>query len=405
MLPIYFPDDPSFWYETLRMLGHVAYGGGDIGEIAVTTERIAPGDYDSWYDAWFATAERVSAEAEAALSRGHRISARDGLLRASNYYRSAEFFLHEHPKDPRIRRAYDRQVECFHKAASLFTPAIEPIEIPYEGTTLPGYLYRGGADDRPRPTLLIHNGFDGSAEEVHFAGAAAAAERGFTVLSFDGPGQPGALHRRGLVFRPDWENVIGPVVDYALTRAEVASDRIALFGNSMGGVLAPRAAAFEHRLAALIAVDGVYDQGETVLSQVPWDRTVAERQLRAAENLQLDAVLAQLIASNPVTRWAITHGMFVTGTPTPRAFGAAYLDYHVRDGIAEKIQCPTLVCSAQSDTFLPGQPEQLYEHLTCAKRLISFTADEGADAHCHAGAQRLAFARIFDWLEETLASV
>ena len=46
------------------------------------------------------------------------------------------------------------------------------------------------------------------------------------------------------------EAVITPVVDYALTRGEIAADRIALFGYSLGGQLVARAAAFEHLVAA-----------------------------------------------------------------------------------------------------------------------------------------------------------
>ncbi|MEU0061677.1 dipeptidyl aminopeptidase, partial [Streptomyces sp. NPDC006334] len=129
MEPIFFPDNPSFWYETLRTLGHIAYGGADFGEVAATAQRIAPGDYDSWHDQWLATADRVAEQARTSQAGGHRVSARDGFLRASNYYRCAEFFLHGNAADPRIRHAYDASVACFRKAAGLFTPTIEPVEI------------------------------------------------------------------------------------------------------------------------------------------------------------------------------------------------------------------------------------------------------------------------------------
>ena len=50
-----------------------------------------------------------------------------------------------------------------------------------------------------------------------------------------------------------------------------------------------------------------------------------------------------------------------------------------------------------------SQPQVLYDHLTCRKTMVRFTTAEGAGAHCQIGASRLAFARIFDWLDETMA--
>ncbi|MGI5450640.1 alpha/beta hydrolase family protein [Streptomyces sp. CA-243310] len=404
MKQLLFPNNVQFWYETLRSMSHIAYGGADFGEVVSTGERITEGDYDSWYVEWMATADRVSGEAEKALAAGHRVSARDGFLRASNYYRSAEFFLHGHPCDPRHDGAYDRSVACFKAAAALFTPLIEPVEIPYEDTTLPGYFYRVDDSGTPRPTLIMHNGFDGTAEELHFFGAMAGVERGYNVLAFDGPGMPGPRHHQGMVFRPDWENVITPVVDFAETLPEVDDSRIALLGLSMGGVLAPRAAAFEHRLAALIAVDGLYDLGQTSVRNVPGTREEAERLLRADSAPELDAAFEQAMDKDPIARWAINHGMYVMGVDTPRAFNASYLDYTLTGGIAERIQCPTLVCDAEEDMYFKGQPEQLYDHLTCPKTLMVFTTEEGAGAHCHPGAMRLSIARIYDWLDTTLAT-
>jgi alpha-beta hydrolase superfamily lysophospholipase len=407
MEPVLFADDTSFWFETLRVLGATAYGGADIGEVVVTAQAITAGDYDSWYDQWLATADWVAAEAEKASAAGHRVSARDGLMRASNYYRSADFYLHGNPEDPRIRHAFTRARECFVAAAALFDPPIEPIEIPYEGTVLHGYFYAAhrGSSDGPRPTIIMHSGFDGSCEELHFMGAAAGQERGYNVLTFDGPGQPTALHFDGLVFRTDWEHVVTPVLDWVLQRPGVDPDRVALLGASMGGLLAPRAAAYEHRLAACIAFDGVYDMGLTVTAAVPFPRAEAEAMLRAESAPEVDAMIDQLMASDPNIRWAATHGQYAMGVDSPRAFFASYLDYTLAGGIAEQITCPTLVCEAATDIFFDGQPQLLFDHLTCPKTLIAFTEAEGAGAHCQVGAQRLAFARIYDWLDDTLATV
>jgi hypothetical protein len=141
------------------VLGHATHGGSDIGEVIVTAKQITPGDYDSWHDAWLATAERIAAEATRSEAAGHRVSARDAHLRAATYYRSAEFFLHENPDDPRIAYAYQRNVRHFQAAARLFRPAIEPVEIPYQGTMLRGYFYRAGDSEQPRPAVVMHNGF------------------------------------------------------------------------------------------------------------------------------------------------------------------------------------------------------------------------------------------------------
>lgn len=404
MDPVLFHDDTSFWFETLRVLGATAYGAADIGEVLTTAQAITAGDYDSWYDEWVATADRVAAEAEKARAAGHLVSARDGLMRASNYYRSADFYLHGNPADPRIAHAYTRVRECFQHAAALFDPPIEPIEIPYENTVLHGYFYPAlGQKAGPRPTVVMHSGFDGTCEELHGMGAAAAQERGYNVVTFDGPGQPAALHFDGLHFRADWEHVVTPVLDWVLDRPGVDPDRVALLGASMGGLLAPRAAAFDHRLAACIAFDGVYDMGLTAAAWMPGDHTELKGALLAESAPEVDAALEQLMATNPNVRWAATHGQYAMGVGSPRAFFAAMLDYTLADGIAEQIACPTLVCEAASDIFFEGQPQLLFDHLECPKSLLQFTDAEGAGAHCQAGAQRLAFARIYDWLDDTLA--
>jgi hypothetical protein len=54
------------------------------------------------------------------------------------------------------------------------------------------------------------------------------------------------------------------------------------------------------------------------------------------------------------------------------------------------------------DLFFSGQAQLLFDHLTCPKVMLKFTDAEGAGAHCEVGANRLAFARVYDWLDETL---
>jgi pimeloyl-ACP methyl ester carboxylesterase len=402
--PPLFADDAQFWFETQRAFGAAEYGASLFGEVLVASSRIKAGDYDSWYDVWNEFADRIAKDGSDQLSRNHRISARDSLLRATSYYQSSEFFLHGNPKDPRIARAYTLSVDCYKRCAKLYEPLIEPVEIPYEKTSLPGYFHHATNGGELRPTLIVHTGFDGSAEEIHASCARAAVERGYNVLAFDGPGQYGPLHREGLTFRPDWEKVVTPVVDFALKQPGVDPKRIALMGVSMGGYLAPRAAAFEKRLAALIANDGIYDfMAPFEAAMPPEKRDEFVTALKAEQAPRIDAFLDGQMKASPVARWSYTQGMWAMGSKSPRQFLAKMLDYNLKGGVAEAISCPTLVCDAEDDLFMKGQPQVLYDHLTCRKSMVRFTIAEGAGEHCQVGASRLALARIYDWLDETLA--
>ena len=133
----------------------------------------------------------------------------------------------------------------------------------------PGYFFRSGPAGVPRRTLIFNNGSDGSVVGAWTGGMADALERGWNAMTFDGPGQNAALVRQGLAFRPDWEKVITPVVDFLSARADVDAARLALLGVSQGGYWVPRALAFEHRIAAAVADPGVVDVSTTILGHLP----------------------------------------------------------------------------------------------------------------------------------------
>src|SRR5260370_24201 len=117
-----------------------------------------------------------------------------------------------------------RRTAALAAAAALFDTPVQAVSIPYEDTTLPAYLFLVDDSGAARPTIIYNSGYDSTREESYFVIAAAALRRGYNVLAFDGPGQGAALREQKLVMRPDWEAVITPVVDYALTRREIAAD-------------------------------------------------------------------------------------------------------------------------------------------------------------------------------------
>jgi alpha-beta hydrolase superfamily lysophospholipase len=389
--------DPTFSLQLLRAISETYYKGADIGECLSTAYRIKEGDFESWNKEWLKTAKRVHKYADESLAAGHEISAREAYLRASNYYRVAEFLLLD-PEDPRIKTTWESSKGCFGKAASLFSPSFEPVEIPYEGTTLPGYFYKVDNDSKsPRPSLIAHGGFDSTLEELYTSAAAPALERGYNCLTFEGPGQGGLIRKQKIPFRYDWEKVVTPVVDYALTKPEVDPKRLALMGISMGGYLAARTSSFEHRIVAYILNNGVFDGYDAIASTFP------KSLLTAIENGNtevVNTVLDILMESDPNIRFNMKHGMWTAGVSTPFELIQRSKNYTIKN-IAQNIKCPTLVLDAEKDDSFPGQPKKVFEALTCPKKYILFTAGEGAEEHCQIGAPALSNQRIFDWLDDT----
>ena len=189
--------------------------------------------------------------------------------RASSYYRTAGVMLIAAPLDPRLVESSHLQTATFQRGAALMEQPPEIIEIPFEDTTLPGYFFAVDDSERSRATVILTGGYDSTKEEGYFYNAAAALARGYNALVFDGPGQGAVLVDQGVPLRADWENVVTPVVDYAITRPDVDPARVALIGPSLGAHLAPRAASAEHRLAACIADCGVFDMYASFLSRLP----------------------------------------------------------------------------------------------------------------------------------------
>ena len=391
--------DQEYSYQALRAISQTCGGGADIGECLSTVNRITEGDDESWYREWLSTAQRVEKMAQDFQDQGDQISAKECYFRASNYYRSAEFFLHTNAQDPRIVETWKKSRDCFLKAAALSDDLIRSVEIPFEGTTLPGYFCLVDKSGALRPLLIIQTGFDGTGEELYIQIATAALKRGFNCLIFEGPGQGRVIREQHIPFRPNWETVVTPVVDFALEQPEVDPERIALMGISFGGYFAPRAVAFEHRIKACIANGGVYDFHAAVMRNTPPDFEKMLDDESAAE--EIDKEIYQIMETDPSLRWSFGNGMWTFGAKSPSEWMRMTRPYNLRD-CADKIECHMLVVDSENDKALPGQAKPLYDALRCPKEFMLFTAEEGAGEHCQVGGYMVSNERILNWLQETL---
>lgn len=380
--------DKSFSFEFARTLGHSYGKGADIGEAIRTARLVKDRDIISWHDEWRRLADRTFELAEKYASEGHGHSAREAYLRAANYYRTAEFYLRAPQLREKAMAAYDLSVGSFIKAIA-DDPSIERIKIPYEGTFMPGYLWRSTSSTAP--LVIAMTGYDGTAEEMMIGICRAAVERGYNCLTFEGPGQGSMIRKQGIPMRADWENVVIPVIDYAMARSDFDKDRIALIGVSFGGYLAPRACAFEKRIKACVANGGFYDLADAIYPALPI-QLISSKPDEFNKKILSDE-------SDVQTRWFFENGMMVFNVSSPTDVVWAMNPYTLK-GAIKNITSPTLVIESESDQFFKGEGKKIFDRLGSPKEYIMFTKEEAADAHCQMGAISLSNEETFNWIDD-----
>jgi 2,6-dihydroxypseudooxynicotine hydrolase len=215
----------------------------DFEDITATLER-----WEDWCAAWSARARVHEALGRDSLKEGFRLTSGEHLVRAAIYYHFAKFvFVQDRDQ---MRAAHSKAVECYRDALSLIRPPGERVAIPYRGKTLYGVLRGSG------PVLIMAPGLDSTKEELHAYGEPFLA-RGIATLAIDGPGQGEAEYE--IPICGDYERAASAVADWIETRSDLDASRIAIWGVSLGGYYAPRAAAFEKRIRACIALSGPFE--------------------------------------------------------------------------------------------------------------------------------------------------
>lgn len=394
----FFQND-AFNFKVQCMLGELRTGCGDAGEILSAVAEITDGDDASWVTQWNALGDRVAKIARDAAAKGHSVSARDAYLRASAYYAAVlDNVDGVENAEAALDTAFKAHRACFDEYIALLDTPVTKVEIAYEGSTMPGYFFTASADGTRRPTVILTNGSDGVVTSL-LGLVNAARERGYNALIYDGPGQQSMLFDHGVPFRPDWEAVITPIVDFLTARTDVDADRIALYGWSQAGYWVPRAVAFEHRIAAAVADPGVVDVSTSWIAQSPPElvKLLADNDKATFDEYMAIGIKSATPAQQQVFAWR----------GKPYGISDPYDLYKAAEGYAlgdvtKQITTPLLVTDPEGEQFWPGQSQQLYDALPGPKSLVKFTAAEGADRHCEPMGRSLVEQRMFDWLDETL---
>ncbi len=389
------------WDFTVRMLlGKAARGGADIGEVLATIADIPAEDGQAWLAGWLGLGTRIADIAATAAQQGHRVSAARAYLRAANYLAVATNAVAGLDDTTDLLPTFGAHRAAWEGFVAMTSWRVERVDIPYEGNSMPGWLFHPDNSATPRPTLVINNGSDGSISSVWCAAAEGGLDRGYRVLLFDGPGQQSMFFERDIPFRPDWESVLTPVVDYLLARPDVDPAKLAVYGISQGGYWVPRALAFEHRFAAAIADGGVVDISRTYFGRLPPALLDLYRHGNVA---QFDAHMDQ--AMQAPGGQAVRQDWQFRTRPYGQTGYAAVFDavsqYCISDDVAGLISTPLFIVAPDGDQLLPGQSDELAALVPRATR-VHFAQSEGASYHCQPLARELTEQRMFDWLDEQL---
>ncbi len=377
----YFENNYPWNLATVTALGMGAVAS-DVDAACRPLRAVADADPSvsspAWADAWASLAARLRRQAERDESQGHHRSAGAKHLRGALYRLMAERALRS--TDPRKLAAYRDAMAMFRRGVELHGDAAEFVEIPYGRGAMPA-VFMSAVGGRPAPCMIHFNGFDWLKEFNYLSMAEEYARRGIASLFCDQPGSGGALRLHGLTAEVETERAAAACVDHLLARDDVDASRIGIMGASLGGYYAPRAAAFEKRLACCVAWGAFFDAEEVL-------------RMRAAQG-------AGYANSVPEIEDQL---LWVTGA-TSLETGFAFMRRLTLRDVADRITCPLLIVHGGRDRQIPvdhGQKTYDAARNSRARKLVVLGPEDGGVEHCSIDNFPLVRDLVADWIADTL---
>ena len=254
------------------------------------------------------------------------------LLEAAFYYRAAEFFTL--PTDPDKDDLYNRFTARFYAAVE--GCGFYKESIPYENAFLPALHFK---PEDPRGVIVMHGGLDSFMEDFYSV-AVYLAGAGYEVILFEGPGQGAALRNQNLYMTYEWEKPVVAVLDHF----QIAD--VTLIGISLGGFLAPRAAAFETRIARVVAYDVyIYDHRGGFFQRLLYELI---KRTPSLYNRMVNSLMRRDVTANHI----VNQWMVVCGVNTPFEWAVELQHYSVAE-IVKFIKQDVLLLAGKEDHMIP----------------------------------------------------
>lgn len=310
------------------------------------------------------------------------------------YYRMSEFFMYD--GDPDKKKYYKLASDMFYSYYSEYFKRgiVERLNVPYEDVSLP--VMHAKAVGKSKDVILLHGGNDSYFEELFFP-MLYLAENGYEVYLFEGPGQGGVMRLQNKHFTYKWEKPVRAILDY------LKLDEVTIVGASLGGMLAPRAAAFDKRIKRVVAWSILPNFLEVLIGTQPkLLQKIVKFLLKIKCSPIINLVLRKKSKKDELIKWGLNHGMYAYEAKSPYEYLVKMNKYQIIN-IGDKIDQDMLIIGATHDHFI--NYKLVGKEINCLTNVKSltvkiFTEKQNAAAHCNVGNAKLVFDTIMNWIEE-----
>lgn len=355
----------------------VMWDGGDLDEIKAVGKKIVTSE--DWKREMILLGEKAE---------------RDGRIEnAIAYFRMSEFFMYD--GDPDKKTYYEKATRMFYDFYAHFFESgrVRKFEVPFEGASLPVMFAKAKGEEKD--VMLLHGGNDSYFEEFFFP-MLYLAENGFSTYLFEGPGQGGVMRMQGIPFTHEWERPVKAVLDF------FNLNDVTICGASLGGMLAPRAAAFEKRISRVIAWSVFPNFQDVILAAAgnPFLERLAKWLLKHNMRFVVNRIFEKKAKKDELIRWGLEHGKFAYRAKDAFGYAKRMNDFQMMD-VADKITQDFLIVGASEDHFIPYT--MVGEEIAALKNVRSltfrlFTRKEDACNHCNCGNTKRALDFFMNWI-------
>ena len=285
---------------------------------------------------WRKKAEHDEALAKTAEKNGFKMTALEHYDHAVESYRMAQhpIYFDDNPVKLYLTNKLQEMVD---RRSALAPYPIERVEVPFDDGKTISCLLHLLPDRRKAPCVIYVPGMDQTKEYFPRVMNSLGVNRGMHVISMDGPGQGNSNIQKIRAVADNYERAGAAVIDYLEKREEVDSDKIGIYGVSMGSYWSLRLASYDNRPAALASGVATFNPNNTIFS-----------------------------VSSPRFKQMF---MYMAGMDNEDEFDEMAEKMTVK-GYADKVQCPTLLATGEFDPLCPLEDAvEVYEDLTCKKEL------------------------------------